>query len=1135
MDSKSAQKNVSFGMSEKNKIWKMEALMEQLRTKTSHSTKTFQELAKSMRMSLLEKRYALDAVEKAHLQKTLDSMQHCIRITTRQGLVERLESLTRQLGLKFTDNNNNLFISSDMFYLEIMLDPTTGNVHDVKVHHECNVKQESCQELVTVLQSGDFNDFTQQLEGFQSIYQLNAESKIKSKAFVALQALEIDLNRLYLMENIQKLSPEKQILHSIVGMLLKRRGGHPMRLFFFVRPHELLNFAQKKLEVMTSEFLIQAAKEKKEFGYSGTINLEQAAPANKLQLEPILNVNQKIENGEPVYYPITSVNGTMLPATFVLRLNKPLPTCVKLIEQIKQITDMNIFGSDGTPLNVAVKQEMSAPNDPLGASKPVSLISLIVQFESENTLQNGEKGLFVSFPDQNHCYFLSDQNEILGLLIKNIQFTEPSHVTKIIKLLKQQALFNALIASCIRNNGKQDLENMYMFEVNAISLNYIQIFVEHPFNESIVTVELDLSDLKELQIKIFYGDKRLTENENQLEKFGQKVLQRGFSIPIMLRSLIKHWEKDYKSHSNIYSYVQSYNDDQKFNLNSSLLSVEKMRKETESGDDDVNNNDKTDGGDDKKEDSKNLGDKDDKKDDKKDDDNFGNGGANGNGNGASGGPDYGSSSGGHHGGGGGSKDTTDSHGGGSGGKKAGSSGDKLLTTDPSGIFDNSSSSFDICGINKNEIFFKTDQLAGEYQGKGHLAASHQQQLKTTLKRVHDSDFDIFEQRKKNVYEDFDDMDYELDEEEDEEDEEEMMMHDELLNENSSSSTSSESSSSSSNSSTSSESERSTKKMMAKKSNLIFTSKVANSSSANQVKPLDVFEFTPSPPPGPVGSTLPATSPADPKNSANPNSFLSTLENNRIHDIEIIPLKGQQNQQHGDLLNPATSITITPINSNYYSKGEKRSLGSSVDDKLKKKKKKREDGTDREFHKKPSSQMSSSSTKKREDFKKFSTKSPSSGGGVEKMRDSVKKSPAEGKLDSGSPKIKSNNKMKSIEDLTMDPIDPNDPSMFGFTNDEKLLLMSMNAQQGQGMTVPSPLPSPQNLLALKNRKSSLSAVIDKLKSAQTVGDEFGLIEGQLPPVSPLGQSGGSIQLNSSTTITPTGSKDNGELSIFRDFL
>lgn len=37
------------------------------------------------------------------------------------------------------------------------------------------------------LSIGDFADFTAHLEGFSSIYQLNADKKSKSKAFQALQ------------------------------------------------------------------------------------------------------------------------------------------------------------------------------------------------------------------------------------------------------------------------------------------------------------------------------------------------------------------------------------------------------------------------------------------------------------------------------------------------------------------------------------------------------------------------------------------------------------------------------------------------------------------------------------------------------------------------------------------------------------------------------------------------------------------------------------------------------------------------------------------------------------------------------------------------------------------------------------
>jgi mediator of RNA polymerase II transcription subunit 1 len=45
-----------------------------------------------------EKRYPVDSVERAQLHKCLDTLQHNIKVTTVQAMVERLESVSRQLG-----------------------------------------------------------------------------------------------------------------------------------------------------------------------------------------------------------------------------------------------------------------------------------------------------------------------------------------------------------------------------------------------------------------------------------------------------------------------------------------------------------------------------------------------------------------------------------------------------------------------------------------------------------------------------------------------------------------------------------------------------------------------------------------------------------------------------------------------------------------------------------------------------------------------------------------------------------------------------------------------------------------------------------------------------------------------------
>lgn len=52
----------------------------------------------SIFLNFQDKRFAIDSVEKNQLQKCLDTLQHSIKVTSLQSMVERLESLSRQLG-----------------------------------------------------------------------------------------------------------------------------------------------------------------------------------------------------------------------------------------------------------------------------------------------------------------------------------------------------------------------------------------------------------------------------------------------------------------------------------------------------------------------------------------------------------------------------------------------------------------------------------------------------------------------------------------------------------------------------------------------------------------------------------------------------------------------------------------------------------------------------------------------------------------------------------------------------------------------------------------------------------------------------------------------------------------------------
>ena len=98
-------------------------------------------------------------------------------------------------------------------------------------------------------------------------------------------------------------------------------------------------------------------------------------------------------------------------------------------------------------------------------------------------------------PDQQHCYVLTDIPGSFGIRITSIPFSHPGNVPVIIDVLRQQANFNALVESCVRVNSLQDLDKSIMFELSYTDLKHLSVTFEHPSEECIATVEMDLADV----------------------------------------------------------------------------------------------------------------------------------------------------------------------------------------------------------------------------------------------------------------------------------------------------------------------------------------------------------------------------------------------------------------------------------------------------------------------------------------------------------------------------------------------------------------------------------------------------------------------------------------------------------------
>ncbi|GBP22374.1 Mediator of RNA polymerase II transcription subunit 1 [Eumeta japonica] len=499
-DSKGITMTHVNGLVDKSKELQKEILMEKLRSKTSQF-KNLSETSKAVRMAMLDKRWAVDSADRMILQKCLDSLQHCIKISSLQSLIERLECLSRQLGLKFVVGQSgvNLFISSDMFYLEIIVEPS-GAVKDVKIHHE---------------------------------------GKVKCKAFSALQSLEADLCTLGQLQSFIK-DPWAQVHKSPIGFLQKRRGGHAMRLTYFVSPYELLD-KEKGLQPLTVELLTVGkpaaasglaslvAPSHTPIGQSATVLLE-GSTANKLQVSPIISVGQRSGKGSsgPVYAPLGLQNSSMLPACFTLKLSQPTPLCSGLAKLIHATTEVECAGdwANAKPMLGLVAQQA------YNKLTPGKIVEL-----------NFTKGLFVNLPEQYQCYFLCETRGLEGCIVRSVPFTHPSHVPQLLSCLRQQALFNTLIASCVRLQAKQvlDFESVLMFEISALSWQHISISLEHPLDETMATVEVELSDASAPRASVYTLG---TPPRDHVDEYISRVLQKSHSIPITLRCLIKIWERE---------------------------------------------------------------------------------------------------------------------------------------------------------------------------------------------------------------------------------------------------------------------------------------------------------------------------------------------------------------------------------------------------------------------------------------------------------------------------------------------------------------------------------------------------------------------------------------------------------------
>ncbi|KAG5854834.1 hypothetical protein ANANG_G00042030 [Anguilla anguilla] len=505
---------------EAEKQSRVNVLLEKLHAK-HNAARPWQETSKVVRQAM-EKRGVMNAAGHQLLLTCLETLQRALKVSSLPSMTDRLESIARQngLGSHLSHSGTECYITSDMFYVEVQLD-AGGQLVDVKVAHH-GENPASCPELVQHLREKNFEEFSKHLKGLVNLYKLPGDNKLKTKMYLALQSLELDLTKMMHMFRLAtNANTVETILHGSVGLLTARSGGHLVSLQCYVSPYDVFEEGTGALLNFTDSTVPRS------LGVSVSVTVEGTCSVYKLPIAPLITGSHPVDNkGTPSFSSVTNSNCVDLPACFFLKMNRPTPFSLSFIQRMGNTTGIPVFES---PPALAPLYEL--------------IVQSQLQEEGGGALPPHTHAMrfYASLPGQQHCYFLNrdapvqDGRCLQGALVSKIPFRHPAQVPALLDVIRHQAAYNTLIGSCVKRTLiKEDTPGLLQFEVCPLTDSSFSVSFQHPVNESLVCVVMEVLDSRQVSCKLYKG---LSDALICTDDFITKVVQRCMSIPVTMRAI----------------------------------------------------------------------------------------------------------------------------------------------------------------------------------------------------------------------------------------------------------------------------------------------------------------------------------------------------------------------------------------------------------------------------------------------------------------------------------------------------------------------------------------------------------------------------------------------------------------------
>uniref|UniRef100_A0A8C7YJM2 Mediator of RNA polymerase II transcription subunit 1 n=1 Tax=Oryzias sinensis TaxID=183150 RepID=A0A8C7YJM2_9TELE len=472
------------------------ALLERLHAK-HNASRPWQETCKVVRQAM-EKRGVMNAAGHQLLLNCLETLQRALKVSSLSSMTDRLESIARQnmLGSHLSPTGTECYITSDMFYVEVQLD-SNGQLVDVKVAHQ-GENPTSCPELIQHLREKKFEEFSKHLKGLVDLYKLPGD-KLATNA-----------------------NTVETILHGSVGLLTPRSGGNLVTLQCYISPYDIFQ------EGSGTQLNLTDSNVPRSLGVSVSVTIEGTSAVYKLPIAPLITGSHPVDNkGTPAFSTVTNSNCVDLPACFFLKMNRPMPFSTAFIKRMSNATLIPVF-------------ETAPSLSPLYQLIVQSQLQLLEE-GSSMPAPSHNMHFYSILPDQQHCYFLNgnapiqDSHSLQGAMVSKIPFRHPAHVPLLLDIIRHQAAYNTLIGSCVRQKSiKEDSAALLQFEVCPLTDSSFGVSFQHPVNESLVCVVMEVIDSRQVSCKLYKGQ---SDALICTDDFITKVVQRCMSIPVTMRAI----------------------------------------------------------------------------------------------------------------------------------------------------------------------------------------------------------------------------------------------------------------------------------------------------------------------------------------------------------------------------------------------------------------------------------------------------------------------------------------------------------------------------------------------------------------------------------------------------------------------